>query len=161
MGLVPDHPSAVSSPIKWVTWIIGFPSACNSYFTVVYQVCNCIMSKNNISAVQFSHSVVSDAATPGTTARQASLSITNSQSVLQLMPIESVMPSSHLILCRPLLLPPSVFPSVRVFMSLSLQQVIESSASHHLFVSEGLEMLWEVPKTETQSEQMPLEKWHW
>ena len=101
-----------------------FPSACNSYFTVVYQVCNCIMSKNNISAVQFSHSVVSDAATPGTTARQASLSITNSQSVLQLMPIESVMPSSHLILCRPLLLPPSVFPSVRVFMSLSLQQVI-------------------------------------
>ena len=45
----------------------------------------------------------------------ALLSITNSQSLLKLMPIESVMPSSHLILCRPLLLPPSIFPSIRVF----------------------------------------------
>ena len=51
--------------------------------------------------------------TPWTAARQASLSITNSQSLLKLMSIESVMPSNHLILCRPLL--PSVFPSVRVF----------------------------------------------
>ena len=49
------------------------------------------------------------------TARQASLSITNSQSLLKLMSIESVMPSNHLIRCRPLLLPPSVFPSIRVF----------------------------------------------
>ena len=45
----------------------------------------------------------------------ASLSITNSQSLLKLMSIELVMPSSHLILCRPLLLPPSIFPSIRVF----------------------------------------------
>ena len=50
---------------------------------------------------QFSHSVVSDSATPWTAARQASLSITNSQSLLKLMSIESVMTSSHLILCRP------------------------------------------------------------
>ena len=49
------------------------------------------------------------------TARQASLSITNSQSLLQLMPIESVMPSSHLFLCRPLLLLPTIPPSIRVF----------------------------------------------
>ena len=53
--------------------------------------------------------------TPWTAARQASLSITNSWSSLRLMSIESVMPSSHLILCHPLLLPPSVFPSIRVF----------------------------------------------
>ena len=53
--------------------------------------------------------------TPWTTARQASLSITNSWSLLKLMSIESVMPSSHLILCHPLLLPPSIFPSIRVF----------------------------------------------
>ena len=53
--------------------------------------------------------------TAGTAARQASLSITNSQSLLKLMSIESVMPSNHLILSRPLLLPPSIFPSIRVF----------------------------------------------
>ena len=51
---------------------------------------------------------------------QASLSITNSQSLLRLMSIESVMPSNHLILCRPLLLPPSIFPSIRVFSSESV-----------------------------------------
>ena len=54
-------------------------------------------------------------ATPWTSARQASLSITNSWSLLKLMSIESVMPSNHLILCCPLLLPPSIFPSIRVF----------------------------------------------
>ena len=53
-------------------------------------------------------------ATPWTAARQASLSITNSQSLLKLISIESLMPSNHLILCHPLL-PPSVFPSIRVF----------------------------------------------
>ena len=54
-------------------------------------------------------------ATPWTAAHQASLSITNSQSVLKLMSIELVMPSNHLILCRPLLLLPSIFPCIRVF----------------------------------------------
>ena len=54
-------------------------------------------------------------ATPRTAARQASLSITNSQSLLKLMPIESVRPSNHFILCHPLLLLPSIFPSIRVF----------------------------------------------
>ena len=53
--------------------------------------------------------------TPWTAAPQASLSITNSQSLLKLRSIESVMPSNHLILCRSLLLPPSIFPSIRVF----------------------------------------------
>ena len=54
-------------------------------------------------------------ATPWTVARQVSLSITNTWNLLKLMSIELVMPSSYLILCRPLLLPPSVFPSIRVF----------------------------------------------
>ena len=65
--------------------------------------------------IQFSRSVVSNSVTPWTAARQASLSITNSQSPPKLMSIESVMPSNHLILCRPLLLLPSIFPSIRVF----------------------------------------------
>ena len=54
-------------------------------------------------------------ATPWTAARQASLSITNSRSLLKLMSIESMMPSNHLILCHPLLLLPSISPSIRVF----------------------------------------------
>ena len=54
-------------------------------------------------------------ATPWTATRQASLSITNSRSLLKLTSIESVMPSHHLMLGRPLLLPPSIFPSIRVF----------------------------------------------
>ena len=53
--------------------------------------------------------------TPWNAAHQASLSITNSQSLLKLMSIESVVPSNHLILCCPILLPPSIFPSIRVF----------------------------------------------
>ena len=59
-------------------------------------------------------------ATPWTAARQASLSITNSRSLRKLMSIQSVMPSNHLILCWPLLLPPSVFPSIRVFSNESV-----------------------------------------
>ena len=55
--------------------------------------------------------------TPWTAALQAPLSITNSQSLLKIMSIESVMPSNHLLLCHPLLLLPSVFPSIRVFSS--------------------------------------------
>ena len=54
--------------------------------------------------------------TPWNAARQASLSITNSQNLLKLMSIESVMPSNHLILCLPLLLLPSIFPSIRSFL---------------------------------------------
>ena len=67
------------------------------------------------SESQFSLSVVSNSANPWTAARQASLSITNSQSLLKLMSIESVMPSNQLILCCPLLFLPSIFPSIRVF----------------------------------------------
>ena len=67
------------------------------------------------SSVQFSHSIVSDSVTPWTTAHQASLSITNSWSLLKLMSIELVIPPNHLNLCCPLLLPLSIFPSMRAF----------------------------------------------
>ena len=70
----------------------------------------------NVSSVQFSCSVMSDSfVTPWTAPRQASLSITNSWSSLKLTSIESVMPSSHLILCGHLLLLPPIPPSIRVF----------------------------------------------
>ena len=62
-------------------------------------------------------------ATPWTTAYQASLSITNSWSLRKLMSIESVMPSNHLILCCPLLLPSSMFPSIRVFSNESVLRI--------------------------------------
>ena len=75
-------------------------------------------------SVQFrslqSHSHVWLFVTPWTAARLPSLSITNSWSLLKLMSIESVMPSNHLILCRPLLLPPSIFPSIKVFSNESV-----------------------------------------
>ena len=62
-------------------------------------------------------------ATPWTAARQASLSITNSRSLLKLMSTESGMPSNHLILCRPLLLPPSIFPIIRIFSNKSVLHI--------------------------------------
>ena len=71
-------------------------------------------------SVQFSGSVVSDSLTAWTAACQASLSITNSQSLLNLMSIELVMPSNHLVLCHPLLPPPSILPNIRVFSSESV-----------------------------------------
>ena len=66
---------------------------------------------------------MSDSVTPWTAADQASLSITNSRSLPQLMAIESVMPSNHLILCHPLLLLPSIVPSIRVFSNQSVLHI--------------------------------------
>ena len=73
--------------------------------------------------VQFSFSVMSNSATPWTAARQTSLPITNSWSLLKLMFIESMMPSNHLILCHPLLLPPSIISSIRVFSNESVLHI--------------------------------------
>ena len=78
--------------------------------------------KNRISSVQLL-SRVQLFVTPWTAARQASLSITNSRSLPKLLSIESVMPSNHLILCRPLLLLPSIFPSIRVFSNESVLHI--------------------------------------
>ena len=66
---------------------------------------------------------MSDSVTPWIAAFQASLSFINSWSLLKLMSIESVMPSSHLVFCRPLLLPPSVFSSIRVFSNESVLHI--------------------------------------
>ena len=76
----------------------------------------CISSIQLLSRVQL-------LVTPWTASRQASLSITNSQSLLKLMSIESVMPSNHLILCHPLILPPSVFPSTGAFSNESVLHI--------------------------------------
>ena len=74
-------------------------------------------------AVQFSCWVVYDFVMPWNAAHQASLSITNFWSLLKLMSIELVMPSNHLILCCPLLLLPSIFPSIRVFSNESVLHI--------------------------------------
>ena len=77
-------------------------------------------------SIQFSRSILSNSGTPWTAAHQASLSITNSWSLLKLISVELVMPSDF-IFCHPLLFPPSIFPSIRVFASGG--QRIEVSAS--------------------------------
>ena len=79
------------------------------------------------------HSVVFNSATPWTVAYQASLSITNSQSLLKLMSMELVMPSNHLILCHPLLLLPSIFRSIRVFPNESV------------FIESKRTKMWSIP----------------
>ena len=84
-----------------------------------------------VSSVQFSCSVVSDFATPWTAACQASLTFTNTRSLLKLMSIESVMPSNRLILCCSLLLLPSIFPSIRVFSKVA--KVLEFQLQHQSY----------------------------
>ena len=91
------------------------------------------LDKNEFSSVQLL-SRVQLFATPWTTARQASLSITNSRSLLKLMSIESVMPSSHLILCRPLLLLPPIPPSIRVFSN-------ESTLGYGIILNVGASLI--------------------
>ena len=81
-----------------------------------------ISETHTLSSVQ-SLSCVWLFVTPWTAARQASLSITNARSLLKLMSIKLVIPSNHLILCHPLLLPPSIFPSIRVFSNESVLRI--------------------------------------
>ena len=100
------------------------PSVCSCVHTSVHSSNYQMFIEQLPGIVQFSSiqllSHVQLFATLWTAAHQASLSITNSQSLLKLMSIESVMPSNHLILCRPLLLLPSIFPRIRVFSSESV-----------------------------------------
>ena len=84
---------------------------------------NVAIAQSPFSSVQFSRSVVSDSVIPWTAARQASLSITNCWSPPIPLSTDSVMPSIHLILCRPLLLLPSIFPSIRVFSNESALRI--------------------------------------
>ena len=87
-------------------------SSIDNYFLFVQYYFFCFYNQFS----QFNRSVVYDSATPWTAAHQASVSITHSLSVLKLMSITFMLPSKHLILCHPLLLP-SIFPSIRVFSS--------------------------------------------
>ena len=82
-----------------------------------------LITKHKHSVQVSLFAVVSDSAIPWTAAHQAFLSITNSQSLLKLMSTESVMPSNHLILCHPLLLPPSIFSNIRVFSNDSVLRI--------------------------------------
>ena len=93
LELLPGH-------LSWLSW-------CKLTYQFISQLLSCVQLF----------------AAPWTAARQASLSITNSRSLLKLMFIELVMPSSHLILCCPLPLPPSIFPTIRVFSNESVLHI--------------------------------------
>ena len=92
----------------------SFEGPSKTYLLSRYYLFCLFYLKSNFQSLQ-SLSHVRRFVSPWTTARQASLSITNSRSSPKLMFFESVMPSNHLILCRPLLLLPSIFPSIRIF----------------------------------------------
>ena len=119
-GLVWHSEKALSFTSCWEGWVqAGWSFLC--------QVLGCVKSSEKEGETRRLEWILMEAedivqfspvwlfATPWTAARQASLSITNSWSLLKFMPTESVMPSNHLILCHPLLLQPSIFPSIRVF----------------------------------------------
>ena len=95
----------------------------------------------HISRFQFSCSVLSDSLQSHGLHIQASLSITNSRSLLRLMSIESVVPSNHLILCRPLLLLPSVFPRIRVFPNESVLHIRPKHWSFSFSISPSNELI--------------------
>ena len=95
-------------------WVLFYGEANRDFkWSCDMVLCCAVSSVQSISHVQIF-------ATPWTAAHQASLSITNSRSLLKLMSIESVKPSNHLIVCHPLLLLPSIFPSIRVFFNESV-----------------------------------------
>ena len=109
--IAPGHRGTVQTPHRSQDVSVHFMSPYHLMSLLGYK---CYIMCTH-KAIQFSCSVVSDSVTPWAAAHQVSLSITNSQSLLKLMSLESVMPSSHLILCHPLLLLPPVPPSIRVF----------------------------------------------
>ena len=105
----------IYSSVDLITWhsLKGFISFHSSNFERVVLIFSSVQSLSRVRLF----------VTPWMAAHQASLSITNSQSLLKLMSIESVMPSNHLILCGPLLLLPSILPSIRVFYSESVLHI--------------------------------------
>jgi len=126
----------VSNTGKWILYHWATREALHCHFSMhcspvdsQHHICrNCLriyilFASNSKTLSQFSHSVVSESLWPWTAALQASLSITNSWSLFKLMSIESMMPSNHLILCRPLLPLSSIFPSIRVFSNESVLHI--------------------------------------
>ena len=105
-------------------WLVAVSSQSLSPWSQSLLPCVCLHTaflQRHSSVQSLSH--VQLFVTPCTAAHQASLSITNSWSLLKLMSIESAMPSNHLILCPPLLLPPSIFPSIRVLSNESALRI--------------------------------------
>ena len=117
-------PWLIGTSSWWFLFFIWLPSLC---MHLCVQMSALYKDRNSTGLVQFSTfqllSHVLLFATPWTAVCQASLSITNSKSLLKLMSIELVMPSNHLILCRPLLLLPSIIPSIRVFSNESVLRI--------------------------------------
>ena len=113
---LPPFPPPTSFQRVWTHWIGKIQVLVPAGWLSVWVQASCSISLGfPFSSVQFSYSVVSDSATPWTAACQVSLSITSSWSLLKLMSIKSVIPSNHLILCHPLLFPPSIIPIIKVF----------------------------------------------
>ena len=120
------HSSVLAWRIPGTAESGGLPSMGSQSWTRLKQLSSS-SSSSPICQFLFSSSVVAQSLSPvqlfvtlWTAARQASLSITNSQRMLKLMSIQSVMPSNHLIFCHPLLLTPSIFPSIRIFSNESV-----------------------------------------
>ena len=111
-------PNCVSPPLEFLT---PYPPVCENVLVFRDRVIK-FKKITQFSSVQ-SLSCVQLFATTWTAVCQTSLSITNSQSLHKLMSFESVMPSNHLILCHPLLLPPSIIPSIRVFSNESVLHI--------------------------------------
>ena len=120
----PNRTEFCSFPLEIPSKFMNFSSKYFGLLTAYQRPCQqknrlvkymCVYIYVSVSSVQFSHSVVSDSLRP----HESSLSITNSRSSLRFMSIESGVPSSHLILCRPLLLLPPIPPSIRVFSNKS------------------------------------------
>ena len=116
----PNRTEFCSFPLEIPSKFMNFSSKYFGLLTAYQRPCQqknrlvkymCVYIYVSVSSVQFSHSVVSDSLRP----HESSLSITNSRSSLRFMSIESGVPSSHLILCLPLLLLLLIFPSIRVF----------------------------------------------
>ena len=106
--------SCLENPMdRGAWWAVRIHRAAKSWTQLKRQSTHTLRSVQKLSCVLFFP-------TPWNAAHQASLSITNSQTLLKLTSIKSVMPSNHLILCRPLLLLPSIFPSIRVFSNKSV-----------------------------------------
>ena len=107
--------------LNYQQWLCLSSAVASKTVTLERQTCHILVTHTSlVSQVVHYHSVVSNSASPWTTGHQASLSTTNSQSLPKSMCIELVIPSHHLILCCPLLLLPSIIPSIRVFSNESV-----------------------------------------
>ena len=116
------NPYILGTNLTWL-WCMGFLMCCWILFAkILLRIFASTFISDQFSSVQ-SLSHVRLFVTPWNRTRQASLSITNSRSSLKLMSIESVMPFNHLILCHPLLLLPSIFPSIMVFSNESALRI--------------------------------------